>query len=140
MPLIYRAMTREGGHPKVGTTARTLGVRLTEDIPVRDGLVLPGTGGMSVAPSWREIAQHRIPKRFIFLVPDAAGSNADSCWWMGEGPFVPGTVAPGLDLRPDRPGHGVVEPDRVMSPDEFQGWLAATRDLWRLIDEELNRV
>jgi len=53
---------------------------------------------------------------------------------MGEGSFESGVVAEGLDLRPDRPGHALVEPSRVMSEDDFQAKLAATRELWS-IDE-----
>jgi hypothetical protein len=134
MPLIYRAMTREGDRPKLGPTARTLGVR-PRDIPVVDGSVAPGTGGMSVAPSWRDLPSHRIPRRLARLAPDAAGSNDDACWRTGEGPFGPGPVAEGLALRPDKPTHGLVEPSEAMSFESYQAFLEATRDEWR-IDEE----
>src|SRR5262245_5119252 len=97
-------MTREGDHPKIGPTARALGVRVPRDIPVADGLVSPGTGGMSVAPSWRELPPWRIPRRLNHLAPGAAGNDTDACWRMGEGPFEAGVVADRLVLRPDRPG------------------------------------
>jgi hypothetical protein len=54
---------------------------------------------------------------------------------MGEGPFVAGQVAEGLDLRPDRPSHGAVEPSEVMTLERYQAALAATRDQWS-IDED----
>jgi len=89
---------------------------------------------MSVSPSWRTLPQHRIPKRLIHLVPEASGKNEDACWRMGEGPFAPGSVTIGLNLRLDHPNHGLVEPSEVISPDDFQARLAATRELWS-IDE-----
>lgn len=80
MPQIDRAMTREGNKPKLGSTARTLGVRVPpacfHDIPVDpDGTVAPRTGGMSVAPAWRALPLHRIPRRLRHLVPWAAGND-----------------------------------------------------------------
>ena len=128
-------MIKDGDYPKVGPTAKTLGVRIPGDIAVQGGLVSPGTGGMSVAPSWRQLPQHRIPKRLKPLVPEASGSNECSCWRMGEGPFESGVVAEDLDLRPDNSQNGLVEPTRRMSEDDFQARLAATRELW-VLDED----
>lgn len=135
MPLIYRAMARNGDRPRIGNTARDLGVRVPGDIPVHLGQVSPGTGGMSVAPTWRDLPPWRIPKRLIDLTPDAAGKDEDACWRMGDGPFEDARVAELLNLRPDRPTHGVVEPSETMALPRFQQALAATRDCWR-IDEE----
>lgn len=135
MPLIYRSMTPDGDRPKVGPTARTLGARVPADIPVQDGHVSPGTGGMSVTPSWRDLAPHRIPRRLVHLAPSAHGSNNDFCWRMGEGPFEKGAVSEDLELRPDRPPHGSVEPSATMTLDRYQAALAATQDQWQ-IDED----
>jgi hypothetical protein len=136
MPLIYRSMSREGDHPKVGPSARTLGVRVPEDILAPGGFVSPRSGGMSVAPSWRDLPPWRIPIRLIHLAPKAAGRQRDVyCWRMGEGSFMEGGVANGLTLRPDDPKHGLVEPAEVMTIDHYQTALAATRDLW-CIDED----
>jgi hypothetical protein len=133
--LIYRSMTREGDRPRIGPTARSLGARVPGDIAARDGRVWPGTGGMSVAPAWRDLPPWRIPRRLIHLAPDAAGNHEDACWRMGEGPFEIGRVAEGLALRPDRPGHGTVEPSEATTVDRYQADLATTRDLWH-IDED----
>ena len=142
MPLVYRVMTVDAdGSPKVGTTARSLGVRVRsrpedpEDIAVDSGHVAPGTGGMSVAPSWRDLPPWRIPRRLMHLVPKAFGKNEDACWRMGDGPFKAGHVAEGLSLRLDRPKHGVVEPNNRMTLGAYRAALAATRDRWT-IDEE----
>jgi hypothetical protein len=140
MPLIYRAMTvGADGKPKVGPTARTLGARVPPDpkpdvTPDANGAVRPGTGGMSVAPNWRRLPTHRIPKRLRHIVPKAHGKNEDACWCLGDGPFADGPVAPGLSLRVDAPRHGLVEPDAVMTAPAYQDALAATRDDWT-IDE-----
>ncbi len=144
MPLVYRAMTRDGDKPKVGASARCLGVRVADekqpnkkaDVTVDDnGMVRPNTGGMSVAPSWRELPLSRIPSRLRDKKPHARGSNRDACWRMGEGTFEAGPVGEKLILRPDSYKHGLIEPSEAMLLDDFQVALAATQDHWS-IDEE----
>jgi hypothetical protein len=136
MPKVYRSMARDGDVPRTGSNARSLGVRVPTDIsPPNDGLVSPGMGGMSVSPSWRELPIYRIPRRLNHLVPGAAGNDADACWTMGTGIFENGPLTKGLNLRPDKPGHGLVEPDAVMSLAEFQDRLAGTRCKWRIEED-----
>jgi hypothetical protein len=140
MPLIYRSMTVQEGKPLIANTARGLGVRIGEspedDIPVdASGIVRPGNGGMSVAPSWRELEVHRIPKRLKHIVSDARGSNRDACWRMGAGVFDNGAVAVRLTLRKDSDQHGYVEPADAMTATDYVAALANTRDEW-IIDEE----
>lgn len=139
MPLIYRVMTRDGDKPKVGPTARMLGVRVPpakkpDIIPRADGIVDPMTGGMSVAPRVHNLPFYRVPARYRALVPDANGKEQDACWQMGEGSFVAAAVAAGLTLRPDSEDHGLVEPATSMSLKEYESLLAATRDDWQLVD------
>lgn len=129
-------MSRDGDHPRVGSTGRTLGARVPHDISAdAAGLVHPGTGGMSVAPTWRDLPPHRIPRRLRHLAPEAAGNDADACWRMGEGPFAAGGVAEGLLLRPGRPTHGTIEPAMPMTLGRYQAALATTRERW-VVDEE----
>jgi len=135
MPRIYRSMTPDGERPQIGNTARSLGVRPTDIASNDEGKVYPGSGGMSVAPRWRELELHRIPSRLQHLVPDAAGSNRDRIWRMGDGPFEASQIAERLWLRPDSEVHGVVEPDAAMSFKEYSHALGATREQWE-IDEE----
>ena len=140
MPRVWRVMTVDGDRPKVGPTARTLGVRAPPsrygDIVVEaDGTVGPGRGGMSVALAWRDLPRHRIPARLQSELPSAAGSNKDACWRMGEGAFEAGPIGSGLQLRPDSPKHGVVEPSATVPVATYQADLAATRDRW-VVDEE----
>lgn len=141
MPLIYRVMTVDGDKPLIANSARGLGVRAGAephaDIPVdADGRVAPGAGGMSVAPSWRDLPEVRIPRRLREKgVLFARGRDNDACWKLGDGDFALSAVAEGLTLRPDRPDHGVVEPHAVVSLNTFLNHLAATRGHWT-IDED----
>lgn len=131
MALIYRVMEQDGEHPMVGDTSYRLGVRAGTDLPVDEhGNIRPGTGGMSVAPDLRSLPYFLIPKRLKLVVPGARGSNVRRCWKMGEGPFERGAIADGLELRPDDPAHGVVEPSGLTSLAAFQAALAATRANW----------
>ncbi len=142
MPLSYRSMEKDGDRPRIGrsATARKVRIRVEgetkpEDIPVDDsGRVSPSTGGMSVAPAWRLLPTHRIPARLKALCPDATGKNSLVCWKMGEGEFVDGPLAPGLNLRRDTATHGVVEPARAVPLETYEADLAATCDHW-IIDE-----
>lgn len=90
---------------------------------------------MSVAPTWRDLPSHRIPPRLRIQAPDAAGSNNDACWRLGEGPFEVGQIGDDLVLRPYRPTHGLIEPAEVMALERFQAALVETREQW-VIDEE----
>lgn len=150
MPLLFRAMLNDGGKPVVAPNAKSLGARVKTanapgDIPVQlDGTVFPGTGGISVAPAWRMLPIHRIPRRLADKVPGAAGrlkdmaSNQDmACWRLGSGPFAAEAVTADLDFRPDPRDpdkHGFIEPALSMQFADYQAALAATRDQW-IIDE-----
>jgi hypothetical protein len=140
MPLFYRAMTKTlDGKPAIGPNPRALGVRTppheTPDIrPDERGNVAPETGGMSVAPSWRQLPPWRIPKRLSSLCAGARGKNEDACYKLGAGAFEPGAISERLFFRPDAPDHGLVEPATVMPLSDFQAALAATQNEWQ-IDE-----
>jgi hypothetical protein len=135
MPLIYRTMQKEGDLPKLGRSATTLGVRIPADIAADEsGRVSPSAGGMSVAPAWRFLRAHRIPRRLKHLAPDATGSNNIYCWRMGDGAFVDGRLADGLSFRRDTAAHGLVEPATIMPLPTYEAALEATRDQW-VIDE-----
>src|SRR5579862_9016360 len=134
MPKIYRVMKKEDGRPALGESATTLGVRVAStisDIPVdADGRVQPGTGGMSVSPSLRDLPYRLIPRRLRRLVPRAVGNDSLFVWSMGGGAFADGAIAPGLQLRvdPKNENHGFVEPNALMTLEEYQFALSATRD------------
>lgn len=144
MPTIFRAMTKDGELPLVAQSARGLGVREPEDVTLKGFEVDRTCGGMSVAPSWRDLPSHRIPRRLRSKVgrkeKDAAGSNADFCWAMGHGPFVEEAVTAELWLIPDAHNppneiHGSVVATERMALTAFRDALAGTRGAWR-IDED----
>src|SRR5690349_14558695 len=111
-------MLPDGERPLVAPSVLGLGVRLPPephaDITIAaDGTVGPGTGGLSVAPAWRRLPVHRIPRRLRDKFPRAAGKDEAFLWRMGDGPFTAGPFADGPLFRPDpgAPGrHGLVEP------------------------------
>ncbi len=148
MPWIFRAMKEKDGKPMLGASGSTLGVRSPggagkPDIaPDAAGNVIPGTGGMSVSPSVRQLLDRLppglIPRRLKPLAPDAVGSNNIFVWRMGEGPFAAANITTRLALRPDPQdaGHGLIEPAGPMPLEEYVSALAATRDEWT-VDEEV---
>jgi hypothetical protein len=134
MPKVYRGMRRDGEYPQVGRDRNSLGV-VTEgpnpDIFVnRDGTVAPNTGGMSVAPSWRQLPDHRIPKRLIAKRPRATGNNALVCWRLGDGDFQDEAIAPGLVLTVDNKCHGTIEPEKTMTLSTYEAALVGSRERW----------
>lgn len=143
-PLIFRVMRKmEDGLPAVGGASNKLGVRLVDaaspskaaDLPVdSSGHVQPGTGGMSVSPSLKQLPSFLVPRNLSHIVHGAAGHSHNHCWKMGQAEFAATMISDDLDLRPDRPGHGLVEPARMMSAEAFHEALADTRRFW-LIDE-----
>jgi hypothetical protein len=137
MPRIYRIMKEEDGKPKVGDRFGELGVRPEKDIQVDEGRqVRPGEGGMSVGPCLRDLPPMLVPRRLGHIVQGARGSNSCRRWSMGNGPYEPGTVAPGLQLRIEANGkHGLVEPAAAATLDAFQRALAATCPAWT-VDED----
>jgi hypothetical protein len=137
---ILRVMRPDGAHPRVGPTARELGVRVPQDVELdHRGQAIPGKG-MSVAPTLCELPIHRIPRRLAMRQPGAAGNNEDHCFRLGKLPYLPGPVNEVLALRPDklpRPDgrrHGQIEPAAPMQVEALQQALAETQASW-VIDE-----
>ena len=100
-----------------------LGVRLFGDIEVSAvGIVSPGTGGMSVAPDHpKNLPRHRRP-------PEYGGIGADPVWRMNSAD-LPQLLRYTQDSA-DASRHGFVEPTEVMSLDDYQEALAASRTSW----------
>src|SRR5205085_802621 len=90
----------------------------------------PKTGGMSVAPNWRDLPPHRIPRRLNNLVPKATGNDRLVCWTLGNLQFIEGAIAIELFLRTANPRHGLIEPSISMSFKTYTDALTATQDLW----------
>ena len=135
-PKVYRAMKKElDDKPSVEQTASGLGVRHNIDINIDEaGNVILDDNGMSVAPAWRNLELHRIPKRLGVIVPGARGSNATYCFTVGTGPFYRAQFAQGLELIPDTDTHAAVAPTSAVPLTQYEANLTATRPDW-LIDE-----
>src|SRR5947208_16066958 len=115
MPRVYRSMKKDSEKPLIGDSATTLGVRVgngEDDDILPDDLVNVDreSGGMSVAPTLRDLPGHRIPRRLRDRIAWADGSNNCCVWRLGEGPFFEGPVAERLELRLNTETHGVIAP------------------------------
>lgn len=127
---LFRAMAAElDGSPSVARSARALGIRTAlefsnggePDVTVTadDDIILPGTGGMSVAPvDPVNLPPFRRPPLF-------GGKGKDPVWEIDAA-----ELGPELQFRQDRPKHGLIEPARPMTLKEFESALAATRPRW----------
>ena len=146
MPKMYRTMKMLDDAPMIGPSKTMLGAVIAGAVALKpgqtpdlsltpQGLIEPLTGGMSVAPEIGKLRSHQIPMCMSHLFKDATGSNKLHCWSMGNGPFTSSPVDSNLNLRVDKEDeHGIVEPERSMTYEEYQSSLAATRDRWQ-VDE-----
>ena len=91
---LYRGMREADGLPVTGPTARTLGARPGVDVPVGpDGMVHPGTGGVSVSPdSPLNLPPHRRP-------PEFGGTGRDPVWRLDERDLPDGLSYPPAPCR-----------------------------------------
>lgn len=121
------------GLPRLGHSASTLGVRVEGresrcDIPVKNGLVEPSQGGMSVTPDdWRNVY-------FVFL-ENAVDDNEPDQMWLLHG----SDLGPDLQYRADDryPGsHGFIEPSRSMAVSVYEAAIIETRPRWKLYSVE----
>ena len=118
--MVYRAMREDSaGGPATGPTGRTLGVR-PGDILVTAGFVQPSSGGMSVAPD--RPANLPLIRRPIQL----GGLGKDPVWFLALA-----DLPSELQFRQDSAAHGLIEPRTMMTIDEFQRLLSATKANWR---------
>jgi len=125
---LYRAMKAdEDSFPKVGRSARLLGVRVwgeNRDIEVEEGgMVSPRHGGMSVAlDDARNLPKHRRP-------PSLGGEGRDPVFSLDRL-----NLPPPLETRVDRYPHALVEPVQRCRLSEYEEALASTRRMWRLMN------
>ena len=118
--IVVRSM-RGALMPEVANTARSLGVRVPADISVDSaGMVRPGTEGMSVAPTARDLVPHRRPREL------PGGTGKDPVWEIDVN-----RLGPSLRYVPDSPRHGTIQPARSMTLETYRQALANTRSLWR---------
>jgi hypothetical protein len=94
---------------------------------------------MSVSPSIAAIRKYKrpplrmVPSRLSDRIPGSTGKDSDRLYRMGEGSFLEGMIADALRLQlvPDKPGHGTIQPSEEMAFDEYRNELRSTRPMWR---------
>src|SRR5262245_59862105 len=119
---LFRTMREEAdGLPSVGPGARLLGIR-PGDAPDPDVLAVdptdstgPTEGGLSMAPDDPlYLPRQRRPASL-------GGLGRDPVWYIEKN-----DLGPDLQFRQDKPTHGLIEPRRSMTLQEFQNALAQT--------------
>ncbi len=145
--LYYRGMAAEDGKPKVGRSARLLGVRPTIDINIEQmptgyideqGCLLPesqrklsgdlinvairDTKGMSVSLSIEGLPAFRKPAKF-------GGMGKDPLWQIDDN-----MITGDLEAVQDSATHVSIMPKVTMSLEKYEAALANTQKYWEKVD------
>lgn len=137
MPRIVRPMYADDeGLPRVGTTAKCLGVRPPPnshaDVELDEaGNVTLNRKGLSVSQDWRQLPGHLIPEHLDDGFNGASGKGM-RIFVRGEGSFDEALVAETLELlhKPNTRSSGVVAPVFLIPLAQYQQDLAKTRKEW----------
>lgn len=129
--MLFRTMKPDAdGRPATGRSARCLGVRIPGDIaPDAEGRVLPGTGGLSVAPRavWN-LPHHRRPRP---MGRGSTGPASDRVYGIADERIE---ASLSLRLDPAAPDvHATVEPPSPMTLDSYERLLVSTRPDWQQV-------
>lgn len=123
---LYRAMKADRllNKPKIGDTARELGIRITGellDIKLINNYILPDDGGMSVSPnSPSNLPEHRRKKDPVWEI--------DSVYLKQFG----------VRYCEDKLNkHGLIKPIDEMTLPEYQQAIAKTQNYWQLVENGL---
>lgn len=127
---VFRAMKADATrHPVLGASRRTLGAKPGSppdgDIPIScDGLVHPGTGGMSVAPKDPcYLPHHRRPQ--------SLGGNGRDPVFKTQVEILPDS----LTVIQDQPTHALVSPVKECQFDSYQAAIHQTQADWSVSHE-----
>jgi hypothetical protein len=145
--LYYRGMAEQNGKPKIGRSARLLGVRPNIDIDIEQipsgcvdeqGYLLPeaerkyqgenvavaikNTKGMSVSLSIESLPAFRKPAKF-------GGIGRDQLWQIDNG-----KITGDLKAVQDSPTHVSILPRVTMLLERYELALAQTQDDWEQVD------
>jgi hypothetical protein len=121
---LYRGMTDDGKKPKIGDSARNLGVRQEEiTVQQRDGknfIIANDKEGMSTAPDTpRNLPEHRRNK-------DWGGKGKDPVWEIDDS-----KVTGALKAFQDKPTHVTVAASQDMLLEDFKAALSNTQNNWQ---------
>ncbi len=145
--LYYRGMAEQNGKPKIGRSARLLGVRPGLDINVEQipvgylddqgyllaesereeqgelvTVAIRDTKGMSVSLSIEGLPVFRKPAKF--------GGNGKDTLWQIDDSIITGD----LQAIQDSPTHVSILPRRSMSLERYELALANTQNYWERVD------
>jgi hypothetical protein len=145
--LYFRGMAGQNGEPKIGRSARLLGVRPSIDINIEQipigyldeqGYLLPesqrklhddlvtvairDTKGMSVSLSIEGLPAFRKPSQF--------GGNGKDPLWQIDDSMITGD----LQAVQDSPTHVSIMPRVTMSLEKYEAALANTQKYWERVD------
>ena len=145
--LYFRGMAGQNGKPKIGRSARLLGVRPSIDINIEQipigyldeqGYLLPesqrklhddlvtvairDTKGMSVSLSIEGLPVFRKPSQF--------GGNGKDPLWQIDDSMITGD----LQAVQDSPTHVSIMPRVTMSLEKYEAALANTQKYWERVD------
>jgi len=145
--LYYRGMAEQGGKPKIGKSARLLGIRPNIDINIeqmpigyldKQGYLLPesqrkilidlvtvairDTKGMSVSLSIDSLPAFRKPSKF-------GGTGNDSLWQIDDS-----IITGDLQAVQDSPTHVSILPRVTMALEKYEAALASTQKYWKRVD------
>jgi hypothetical protein len=145
--LYYRGMAEQNGKPRVGRSARMLGIRPNIDIDVEQmpagcldehGCLLPeaerryqgesiavaikNTRGMSVSLSIEGLPAFRKPTPF-------GGTGKDPLWQIDDG-----KITGDLEAIQDSPTHVSILPSVTMRLDKYEAALANTQNDWKKVE------
>lgn len=116
------------GYPVAENSAGGLGARPKNgdsgDIPVIEGRVSPGTGGMSTATDPMSLPPFRRPRAFD-------GTNDKYRIYAIEAVQLPEKLIARQDDPIKEPNHRSVEPAEEMDSDSYVAKLRASRSNWR---------
>ncbi|MDB9320716.1 hypothetical protein PN483_10325 [Nodularia spumigena CS-591/04] len=147
--LYYRGMREQNGQPKIGRSARLLGVRLGADINIEQmpvtyldeqGYLLAESEreklwgelvavairedrkGMSVSLSIDGLPASRKPAKF-------GGTGKDPLWQIDDS-----KITGDLQAVQDSPTHVSISPRATMSLEKYESALAKTQNDWERVD------
>lgn len=145
--LYYRGMAEQDGKPKIGRSARLLGIRPNidvniEQIPIgcldEQGYLLPelqrknlgelvtvairDNKGMSVSLSIEALPAFRKPVEF-------GGTGKDPLWEIDDS-----NITGDLDAVQDSPTHVSILPRVTMALEKYEAALASTQSYWERVD------
>jgi hypothetical protein len=145
--LYYRGMAEQNGKPKIGRSARLLGIRPGIDIDIEQmpagylneqgylleeserefrgevvKVAIRNTKGMSVSLSIESLPAFRKPSKF-------GGTGKDPLWQIGDT-----NIVGDLQAVQDSPTHVSILPTATMSLERYEAALANTQNDWERVD------